>query len=111
MAPVVYFCRDLLFTSKIRETARQLGITVEAAKDLAGLELLATSARLVIIDLRLPEALPALDRLAKVTVPKVGFIDHEKTDLMERASQKGCDRVLAKGKFSTELSALMAGSN
>ena len=46
----------MLFTSKIREVARQLGVTVESARDPAGLVQAARTARLVILDLRLPEA-------------------------------------------------------
>lgn len=103
-AVVVYLVRDLLFTSKIRETARQLGAEVESARDLDALATAARSARLVIIDLRLPEAMEALDRIGKTTA--VGFIDHERTDVMEQAREKGCT-ALAKGKFAVELPRLI----
>ena len=109
MAPVVYLVRDLLFVSKIRETAARLGLEVERAADAAGLHAAAREARLVIVDLRLPEALDALDRLAAdpatAGVRAVGFVDHEQVEAMRA---RGCGTVLAKGRFASELPALLA---
>jgi hypothetical protein len=112
MADVVYLVRDMLFTSKIREVARQLGLAVQAAPDPAALSRAAAGARLVIVDLRLPQALEALDALAAdpaaAAVPRVGFVDHEKVDVMDAARAHGCGRVLTKGQFAKELPALLA---
>src|SRR5262249_24878968 len=107
MAKVVYLVQDLLFTSKIRETARQLGWDAEAARDPGQLAQAAPSATLVILDLRRPDALPTLDALAQIAVEKVGFIDHERVEVMEAARDKGC-RAYAKGKFSTELASILS---
>lgn len=111
MAEVVYFVRDLLFVSKIREAADQLGVAVTPARDLDGLEREAQGARLVIVDLRLADALAALERLARTTrtLPQttVGFVDHERLDVMETARALGCTRVLAKGQFASELPRLL----
>ena len=106
MAKLVYLVQDLLFVSKIRETARQLGIEAEAARDLDELARAAEGAQLAIVDLRRPDALSALGRLPD-GVKRVGFIDHERTDVMEAARALGCV-ALAKGKFSTELPRLLA---
>jgi len=112
MADVVYFVRDLLFVSKIREAAEQLGIGVAPARDLDTLEREAAGARLVIVDLRLADAMAALERLARqpnaATVRTVGFVDHERIDLMEAAKALGCGRVLAKGQLAAELPRLLA---
>jgi hypothetical protein len=105
MAQVIYLCTDLLFTSKIREVARQVGATVEGVRDAAQLKAAAQAARLVIVDLRRPDALEALDGLP-AGVQAVGFIDHEREDVMEAARARGC-RALAKGKFATELPLLV----
>jgi len=111
MERIVYLVQDLLFTSKIRETAKQLGLEPVLARDPPSLVAAAQGARLVILDLRLPAALDALDQLAAdpgaSKVPSVGFIDHERVDQMELARHKGCGTVLAKGKFSSELPALL----
>lgn len=112
MADVVYFVRDLLFVSKIREAAAQLGLQVTPARDLDVLEREAASARIVIVDLRLPEAPHALERVARTTRASpgttIGFVDHERVDVMETARALGCTRVLAKGQFATELPRLLA---
>jgi CheY-like chemotaxis protein len=114
MAEVVYLVQDLLFTSKIRETAHHLGVEVVGARSPEALALAARQARLVIIDLRLPTALEALDRLAgdpdAARVPSVGFVDHERTDVMADARARGCGRVLAKGEFASGLPALLSGT-
>ena len=111
MAEVVYFARDMLFTSKIREVARQLGVTVEAARDPAGLGAAAATARVVIVDLRLPNALEALAAVtagAQPGVRTIGFVDHERTDVMDAARAAGCQEVLTKGGFANSLPRLLA---
>lgn len=112
MKPVVYLVQDLVFVAKIREVAERLGVPVERARDAAALADGARRARLVIVDLRLPAALPALERLAAdpeaASVPSVAFVGHEQVDLMQAATARGCKRVLAKGQFATELPRLLA---
>jgi CheY-like chemotaxis protein len=112
MARVVYLCTDLLFTSKIRETAQGLGHQVSPARDAAALLQAAPGADLVIVDLRLPSALDALAKLradaATADIPTVGFCDHERVELMAAAKDAGCDQVLPKGRFSSDLARLLA---
>ena len=109
MAPVVYLVRDLVFVSKIRAAATRLGLEVERAADAPGLHAAARDAKLVIVDLRLPEATDAFARLAAdpltARVRAVGFVDHEQVDAMQA---RGCGTVLAKGRFARELPALLA---
>jgi hypothetical protein len=107
MSKLVYLVQDLLFVSKIRETARQLGVDAQAFRDPASLAEAAKSAEMVILDLRRPDALSTLDLLAPLAIETFGFIDHERVDVMEAAREKGC-RAYAKGKFSTELPNLLS---
>ena len=71
----------------------------------------ARRAQLVIVDLRLPDALEALELLARdvdaSAVPTVGFVDHERIDVMESARALGCGQVLAKGEFATKVAGLL----
>jgi hypothetical protein len=114
MADVVYLVQDMLFTSKIREAAKPFGLTVQAVRDAAALAAAAAleDAKLAIIDLRLPVALASLEALAQspagTRVQSVGFVDHERTDLMDAARDRGCGRVMAKGQFSNALPRLLA---
>jgi AmiR/NasT family two-component response regulator len=110
MAAVVYLVQDLLFTSKIREAASGLGVEVASASDSGALADAARTARLVIVDLRLPTALGALDALGAAGAAAgrrvVGFVDHERTDVMDAARARGCE-PLAKGQFASMLPALL----
>ncbi len=113
MADVVYLVTDMLFSSKIRETAKTFGLTLQGTRDPAALAAAAAAgAKLVIVDLRLPAALEALTALgalpAAAAVPSVGFIDHERTDAMDDARARGCGQVMAKGQFATALPKLLA---
>jgi hypothetical protein len=112
MAAIVYLAQDLFFVSKIRATASQLGLEAERAPDAEALPAAARQARLVIVDLRLADALRALELLAAdpatAGVRSVGFVDHENLDLMRSASARGCGTVLSKRRFSSDLPALLA---
>jgi DNA-binding NarL/FixJ family response regulator len=110
MSDVVYLITDMLFSSKLRETAKTIGVTVQAAREPAAFAAAAREAKLAIVDLRLPTALAALEALAGAVrqLRIVGFIDHEKTDVMEAARAKGCSDVMAKGQFANALPKLLA---
>jgi hypothetical protein len=113
MADVVYLVQDMLFTSKIREAAKAVGLTIQGTREPAALVAAAAGAKLVVLDLRLPAALDALAALgadpAAKGVPSVGFIDHEKLDVMDQARERGCGQVMAKGQFANALPRLLAG--
>src|SRR5689334_5160388 len=102
---------DMLFSSKLREAAKATGVTVQAARDAAAWATAAREAKLAIVDLRMPAALAALDALsgAPPAARIVGFIDHERTDVMDQARAKGCTDVMAKGQFANALPKLLAG--
>jgi AmiR/NasT family two-component response regulator len=114
MPDVLTYARDMLFTSKIREVARQLGVSVtairatEAGTPPAELD---GQTRLVILDLRLPGALELLGAIrgsaTRHDVPTVGFIDHENTAVMDQARALGCTEVMTKGQFSHALPRLL----
>jgi hypothetical protein len=106
MAAVVYLVSDLLFTSKFRESALQLGLDVQAVRGPGEVAGATAGARVFIVDLRRPDALDALEAAAS-GARRIGFIDHERTDVMEAARSRGCV-ALAKGKFSTELPRLLS---
>jgi hypothetical protein len=113
MADVAYLIQDMLFSSKIRETAKPMGLTLQGARDVTGLLAAARAgARLVVVDLRLPVALDALAALAGdpavAGITTVGFIDHELTDVMDQARAQGCEQVMTKGQFANGLPRLLA---
>jgi CheY-like chemotaxis protein len=109
---VTYLVSDLFFSGKICNAAEQLGIEAERARDARALHAAAARADLVIVDLRLPDALGALELLAAdpatAAVPSVGFIDHENVDAMDAARARGCRVVLSKRSFSAKLPELLS---
>jgi AmiR/NasT family two-component response regulator len=111
---VVYFVRDLVFTAKIREAGERLGVELVPVRDPHAYPAAARGARLVIVDLRLPQALEVLAALAgdpdTARVASVGFVGHEERSLMEAARAAGCTQVMAKGEFATRLPALLGVS-
>ncbi|HXJ21619.1 MAG TPA: hypothetical protein VMT03_15445 [Polyangia bacterium] len=106
MADVAYLIQDMLFSSKVREAAKASGVSVQAAREPAAFAEAARGAKLAIVDLRLPVAMQALQALAAGT-RAVGFVDHEKTDVMDAARAHGAE-VMAKGQFANALPKLFA---
>ena len=102
---------DLMFTSKIKTAAGQLGVAVTFARS-------AESARtameqhmpaLVIFDLNntrvdplgIVRAMKANPTLA--SVPTVGFVSHVQTDLIHAAREAGVNEVMARSAFTQQL--------
>ncbi|HEY0715845.1 MAG TPA: hypothetical protein VGF45_24385 [Polyangia bacterium] len=111
MADVLTFARDMLFTSKIREVAKQRGVSVASLRDAAAFDELGAGAKLAIVDLRLPGALEILAAIKGHATHKgvrtIGFVDHERTDVMDDARARGCDQVMTKGQFANSLPKLL----
>lgn len=105
---------DLIFLSKILETAQRLGVRVEPAdlKDLKERAVQGT-ARAVILDLnhRSGSALAVLQSLkadpSTSRLPVVGFVSHVQSELIAAARAAGCDQVLARSAFTAQLPQLL----
>jgi PleD family two-component response regulator len=102
---------DLMFTSKIRTAASQLGVDVTVARssEAALAEMRKTVPSLVIFDLNSRRADPigtvsAMKRdPALSSIPTVGFVSHVQTALIDAARDAGVDEVLARSAFTTRL--------
>jgi len=108
---------DLLFRSKISETASQLGI--EASFPRNPRKLLAAVREsppdLLILDLNSArfEPLSLLgdlksDEVAR-NVTTVGFLSHVQKNLAVAAREAGCGRILARSAFTKNLPEILAG--
>ena len=105
---VVVICKDLFFTSRIGETAKLVGTSVEFARqpgELAG-KLIGSTPRLVIVDLTTQGwdyagIFATLDN-QQTRPPVLGFTTHA----LAKATQpwhSRCDRVVTKETFTQEL--------
>lgn len=106
---------DLMFTSKIRTTASQLGVSVTFARsaDSALAEMRKTPPSLVILDLNNPRTNPLaivadMKRdAALASVKTVGYASHVQTDVILAARQAGVDDVLARSAFTQQLADIL----
>lgn len=105
---------DLFFLAKIRETARQLKISVDMAKsDHELLEKAAPPPALIILDLN-SIALKPISTIGKIRhipelkkTPLIGFLNHLQAELKIKAQDAGCDLVMPRSAFSQNLPGLL----
>jgi PleD family two-component response regulator len=115
---VVAAVEDLLFRSKISETADQLGIEALFPRNPRKLvaEAQGTPPDLLILDLNSArfEPLELLEQLkgddALRGVPVVGFLSHVQRDLAVAARESGCDRVMVRSAFARDLPEILTGA-
>jgi CheY-like chemotaxis protein len=109
---------DLLFRSKISETAAQLGVEAlfpRSPKKLLD-EAQATLPDLLVLDLNSArfDPLTLLRQLksdeALKSVPVVGFLSHVQKDLALAARESGCDRIMARSAFTKDLPEVLSGA-
>jgi CheY-like chemotaxis protein len=115
---ILVLCTDLLFGSKIAETARTLEVLCSTARDVSSLvakaRALPTPPQLIIVDLVLrdQDSLAALALLrqdpATALVPLVAFVPHVMEDLAAAAAATGA-RVMTRGQLTRKLPELLGG--
>ena len=108
---------DLLFRSKISETADSLGVEARFPRTRERLleALRESPPDLLVLDLNSsrfePLELLRTLRAAEATnqTPTVGFLSHVQGDLAVAAKEAGCDRVVARSAFTRDLPRILAG--
>jgi len=108
---------DLMFRSKIKAAARQLGVDVAFVRssDAALAEMQTNSPALVILDLNNPRSNPLgivagmKDDPALASIPTVAFVSHVQTDLIDAAHAAGVDHVLPRSAFTARLTEILTG--
>ncbi|CAN5696910.1 hypothetical protein BH23PLA1_BH23PLA1_32930 [soil metagenome] len=105
----VLLSRDLIFTSRITGTARELGrrVFVAGNSKLATEMLEQWRPRVVFVDLSAGEMVqPAAILAYRQIVPDARFIafgSHVETEALDNARDAGCDPVLPRSRFTAEL--------
>ena len=108
---------DLLFRSKISETATALGVEAAFPRNPRRLmeALRASPPDLLVLDLNSARFEP-LELLRTVKsdgalrdVRTVGFLSHVQGDLALAARESGCDRVMARSAFVENLTRVLSG--
>jgi DNA-binding NarL/FixJ family response regulator len=107
---------DLLFASKIRQAAGQLAVPIVFARTPEDIlaQAKAHKPALVIFDLNSQRTQP-IDTIVALkaepdlsVVRTVGFVAHERTDLIAAARAAGADEVLARGAFAARLAEIIS---
>jgi CheY-like chemotaxis protein len=109
---------DLMFTSKIRTAASQLGVSVAFARSstAALAEMRKSTPALVIFDLNNSRTDPlgtvaAMKKEpALANIPTLGYVSHVQADLIEAARAAGIGEVLARSAFSAHLADILRRS-
>jgi len=109
MAQVIAAIPDLLFRSKVLETAKGLALSLDVARDADELlqQVRVEKPRLVLMDLQAAALHPLETLVALDGIPVVGFLAHELVELREQALAAGCGEVLTKGQFSAPLPSIL----
>ena len=109
MAKVVAAIPDLMFRSKVLETAKALALEVDVARDADEVlqKVRAEKPRLVLLDLQAAAVRPLETLRSLLGVPVVGYLNHELVELREQALAAGCGEVLTKGQFSAGLAQIL----
>jgi DNA-binding NarL/FixJ family response regulator len=110
---VLLVCRDLMAISSIGAVVGRLSGRLQTVHRLQDLPALATSASVVLIDLAscesdLAEAIRDL-RQRGSTARILAFGPHVQRDVLDKALEAGCDQVLPRGQFLSQLERLLSG--
>jgi PleD family two-component response regulator len=109
---------DLMFSSKIKTAAGQLGVAVTFARSsAAALAAMRESVpALVILDLNNPRTDP-LGTVAAMkgdpataSIRTVGYASHVQTDVIDAARLAGVDEVMARSAFTTRLAEILTSA-
>jgi PleD family two-component response regulator len=108
---VIAIVDDLFFGAKILETAQRLNVPLRLVRSPEDLEAQARACRpaLLIFDLNAETCRP-LHAIRRVKAnpdlkdtPALGFFSHVQQDLKAAAAEAGCDRIMARSAFTTQL--------
>ena len=110
---------DMFFVSKIKETAKALGMVVRFPRTLAALVSLAGDELpdLIVVDLHnarldpieLATQLKSSETLR--SIPILGFFSHVNVNLQRQAIEAGYDEVLPRSLFARDLALILAGKS
>ncbi len=105
---------DLFFSVKIMDAAKKAGMTIELLKDAKQvIEKAALNPAVIIVDLNL-ESVDPIKLITKLkgsaelkSTGVIGFLSHVQAELKQKATEAGCDMVLARSAFSQNLPAIL----
>jgi len=111
---VLFFTKDLLFSSRVAGVAqsRQIALSVVSDADQLLADTSANQVELVLLDLTTPscdpkQLVPQLRRLARPPKAVVAFGPHVHEAKLAAAEEAGCDQVLSRGEFNNRMAEVL----
>jgi PleD family two-component response regulator len=107
---VLAVVNDLFFAVKLTDAAKRTGLALEFVKDSGQvLEKASSKPSLIVFDLNF-DAVDPLDLVRKLKanvetkgVSLIGYLSHVQGELKQAAQEAGCDMVMARSAFSSNL--------
>lgn len=107
---VLAVVNDLFFAVKLSDAAKRSGLAIEFIKEEDQvLEKAAAKPSLIVFDLNF-DAVNPLSLIEKLkasadtkSISLIGYLSHVQGDLKQAAQEAGCDMVMARSAFSTNL--------
>ena len=107
---VLAVVNDLFFAVKLTDAAKRSGLALEFVKDSGQvLEKAASKPSLIVFDLNY-DAVDPLELVRKLKenvetkgISLIGYLSHVQGDLKQAAQEAGCDMVMARSAFSSNL--------
>ena len=107
---VLAVVNDLFFAVKLTDAAKRAGLALEFVKESGQvLEKAASKPSLIVFDLNF-DAVDPLELVRKLkenvetkSISLIGYLSHVQGDLKQAAQEAGCDMVMARSAFSSNL--------
>lgn len=117
--PILVMVEDLIFLSKIQQTAKLVNATLENAVPAKIIERLSSeepvSALICDLNYRGGAAINAIREIKQQpnlrAVPVIGFVSHVQADVVAEARAAGADVVMARSAFSQQLPQILTRYN
>ena len=110
---ILYLCADLLWATRVKSAAADLGISARPVRSVEMLEarLADSDVRGLIVDLEAGAVgIELIGRMAEEgAIPVVAFGPHVATAALDAARQAGATRVLTRGAFANGLGEVLRG--
>ena len=106
---IVAAIHDLMFSSKVNAAAQGKPISWVPRGTAPADYVAKEKADVLLIDLDAIAAVRAVKAAQPATVV-IGYVGHEKTEIIEAARVAGADQVLAKGEFARRLPELLSST-
>ena len=102
--------RDLMFSTRVRDAARQHGHECQIVTRAADVGVNLAGADLVVIDLMVPGggALEAVSAATAAGVTVVAYGEHVQADVLQAGRDAGADEVLTRSEFTRRLGVLLS---